>query len=106
MNLDNDIILVKTSDRKYGIPVSRINYEIIRDFIFTVLKHEKEITLTALIERSEQILAQKISGNLGWYIIHVKQDMESKSQITTTWMEGKKRIQVIRQKKPRLRMMS
>jgi hypothetical protein len=96
-----ETILLQARGRKFGVSIFRDDYVAIRDFILSILKREKEITLTGLIERAHSDLAVKLSADIGWYVIHVKHDLESRDVIVTSSSAGKQRIQLIRLKKLR-----
>lgn len=99
MIAEKEMVILLAHGRKHGIPVSKDDYIRVRDFIVEILKREKEITLTNLIERASVALRDKISGDLGWYILHVKQDMEIQNILTIAQSEDKSRTQLIRLKR-------
>jgi hypothetical protein len=96
-----EVVLLLARGRKHGVPVLKEDYLLVRDFILEILKRKKEITLTYLIECATLSLMNKISGDLGWYILNVKQDMESRNLIAAVRSEGKRRVQLIRLKRQR-----
>jgi hypothetical protein len=97
--VEKEIVILLAHGRKRGIPVSKDDYIRVRDCIVEILKRERETTLTNLIERASVALRDKISGDLGWYILHVKQDMEVQNILTIAQSEDNRRIQLIRLKR-------
>lgn len=56
-------------------------YHLIRTSIFTLLTNNKELSLTELLEKARPYLAEEIKGDLGWYLLTVKMDLEARGLV-------------------------
>jgi hypothetical protein len=56
-------------------------YEQMTMFIIETLKQEKEITLLDLLNRAKQNTQWQLGGDIQWYLLKVKQDLEARSVI-------------------------
>lgn len=80
-----------------GLSIPREIYLGICDFIVGVLESEKEIHLFELLERTKRELEGDVRGELPWYILNVKQDLEARDIIQVNW--GKERVPFIQLKR-------
>jgi hypothetical protein len=94
-------ILLRAPGRRRVVSAYEDDYLIVRDFIYSVLVEEKEILIIDLIGRAHKHLADKIVGDLGWYILNVKQDMESKGLIKNVHGSASQKFPMIRLSKKR-----
>jgi len=67
---------------KKGAYIAKREYDVISDFILSVLKTQ-EITLKDLIELGDVQLVHKIEKDISWYILVVKLDLEARGLIGT-----------------------
>ena len=65
---------------KPGVFISKKNYDLVRDFILSILIAE-EMTLTELIAMGNRRLAGQIAENIAWHIFVVKLDLEARGVI-------------------------
>ena len=95
-------ILLKAPGRRRTVAAYEDDYLVVRDFIYQILKEEKEILIIDLIERAHAQLSDKLDGDLGWYVINVKQDMESKGLIKLVPAGASQKFPMIRLAKKRM----
>jgi hypothetical protein len=95
-------IFLKSPNRKQSVLAYEDDYLVVRDFIYRVLAEEKEILIIDLIERAHMYLADKLDGDLGWYVLNVKQDMESKGLIKSVQASPSQKFPMIRLNKKKL----
>jgi hypothetical protein len=73
--------ILRAPGRRHTIFIEETDYVIIRDFIYHTIRRHKEILIVDLIAQANGELLHKIEGDIGYYILSVKQDMESKGMI-------------------------
>lgn len=95
-------ILLKAPGRRRAVPAYEEDYLVVRDFIYRVLIEEKEILIIDLIERAHVQLSDKLDGDLGWYVLNVKQDMESRGLIKNVQRSPSQKFPMIRLSKKRV----
>ena len=73
-------------DTKRGAVLLKVHYEVIASFIFNVLKDqpENEIALNELLEIAHPKLDNQFQGDVSWFLLQVKQDLEARNVIKTT----------------------
>lgn len=81
MQGEKDTIYVTLPNRRKGILMFKNDYELISAFILDTINQEKEISLDELIEKAKVFLSGKIKGDLGWCLLLVKQELESRKII-------------------------
>lgn len=77
-----DKILTWHPAGKRGVYIAKKDYDLIRDFILTVLE-TMEITLKDLIELGDIQLANRIDKDISWNILVVKLDLEARGLIAS-----------------------
>ena len=95
-------IFLKSPVRRHSVPAFEEDYLVVRDFIYRILAEEKEILIIDLIERAHIQLADKLEGDLGWYVLNVKQDMESKGLIRNVVANRTQKFPMIRLNRKKL----
>lgn len=74
-------ILTQHPEGKKGVNISRAKYEVMKSAILTVLSTTSEVSLKDLTAQVKKDLVGRFEGSVGWYLISVKQDLESKKVI-------------------------
>lgn len=88
--------MIVTAGEKRGV-MPRAYYERLMTFIIETLEAQETVPFFALLEQAEQNFSREFRGELAWYLLYVKQDMEARRLIKV--MRDKKRQQWIRLKK-------
>ena len=57
-------------------------YEQLCHFIIESLEAQKSVPFFGLLDQAEQNFAKEIKGNLSWYLLHVKQDLQARKIIS------------------------
>ena len=74
-------ILTLHPEGKNGVNISLLKYEQIRDFIIKTLKEQEEFTFSALTQLAKKQLSGRFDGNIPWYVVSVKLDLEARKII-------------------------
>lgn len=72
---------LRAPGRRHDISIHHHDYVVVRDFIYDILRKEKAIMIIDLLEKANNELHHKIEGDIGYMLLSVKQDMESKGMI-------------------------
>jgi hypothetical protein len=72
---------LRAPGRRHDIFIEEGDYVVVRDFIYDTLRKEKEMMITDLLDKANHELQHKIEGDIGYTLLSVKQDMESKGMI-------------------------
>lgn len=67
---------------KAGVYIPRRDYQLITDFICSVLASQ-EISITELVTLGSSQLQDKLTGEISWSILVVKLDLEARGLITS-----------------------
>ncbi len=89
-------------EKRNGIMIDRIQYELMRDFIISVLKKENEILFSKLLEKATQNFTKEFGGNISWCLLAVKLDLEARGIITNVFNFRQKRLQLLKLKRSKL----
>jgi len=81
--MNEDRILTKHPLGKSGKRISRPNYDLFKKAIVSTLKR-RELTHTELVAQLKKRLRGKFSGNVSWYAVTVKLDLEARKLIART----------------------
>jgi hypothetical protein len=94
---EEKIEMMRLENRR-GAVLLKTQYEVIADFILDALKanSEHEIALNELLEIAHPKLDAQFHGDVSWFLLQVKQDLEARRIITT--MLTRNREQIIRLK--------
>jgi hypothetical protein len=79
MYRQEEICVLESVHSRITERMPRVHYEKIKSYILTSLESEKEITFYDLLagaEKQQHLLV--LGGNLSWYLLKVKQDLEAK----------------------------
>jgi hypothetical protein len=76
---DNEMIV--TMGEKPGV-MPRVYYELISKFIVDTLESQESVPFLALLEQAQDDFAGSIRGNLSWFLLYVKQDLDARKIIT------------------------
>jgi hypothetical protein len=66
---------------KKGIVLAKQIYDEFRQFIVQVLETEEDVTTNKLIDLARETFTEGLDGDMGWYILQVKLDMEARGWI-------------------------
>jgi|SRR6478609_9282770 len=82
---EEKIEMMRVENRR-GAVLLKNQYEIISGFILRVLNSspENEISLNDLLELAHDKLDEQFHGDVSWFLLQVKQDLEARRIITTT----------------------
>lgn len=84
-----DKILTEHPLGKSGKNIDKRTYEIFKEAILSTLQ-DNELTHAELIDRLNENLKGKFSGNIGWYAETMKLDLEAKGIIERTTSKPQK----------------
>ena len=96
MKISDDMIWTWESVNKRGVAMSKQSYFQIRDIMLSILSRKKAATLDDVIEQISQRLGASFKGNLPWYILKVKTDLQARRVIHCETGIGPERKQLIR----------
>lgn len=74
-------ILTLHPEGKNGVNISLTKYEQIKAFIIECITSKGEITYKELNEKAVKKLSKKFEGEVAWYIVTVKLDLEARGII-------------------------
>lgn len=74
-------ILTLHPEGKNGVNISLVKYELIRDFILKTIQNHGEITFSTLTQLAKKELVNQFEGNIPWYVVSVKLDLEARNVI-------------------------
>jgi len=103
MTLQEDYVLTVHPDYRSGVKMKRARYNEIIDFILHTLEHEKEITINRLIEKANYRFWDELKDETGWYVYHVKLDMEARGLIKNERCDKKKKTFIVRNNRSRVK---
>ena len=90
---ESDYVFVQTSTRGFT-KVSKERYSLISGMILSILEQKSPLTIIELIEEmGEQV--KNFNGNLPWYILRIKADLEARKIIRCRTGIGPVRTQFI-----------
>lgn len=79
--MDERVLTRNPDSSKSGVNISRLKYDTVHAAIVETLRQRKEVTMTELMESTNQILEGGFDGSISWYTTAVKLDMEAKGEI-------------------------
>ena len=77
----SNIIVTQHPEGKKGANISRTDYHLICESIFSVLQQTEKLTLNELIDQVQHRYNTGLVTNLAWRILMVKLDLEAKGLI-------------------------
>jgi hypothetical protein len=93
-DLESDYVFLQTSTRGFT-KVSKERYSLISGMILSIVEQKSRLTIIELIEKIDEQV-KNFNGNLPWYILRIKADLESKKIIRCQTGIGPERSQVIK----------
>lgn len=78
---DKKIMTLHPDPTKKGVNISMKKYELMRDTIIRIISRAETISFTDLTEEAGKELAGIFDGNIPWYVVSVKQDLEARKII-------------------------
>jgi DNA-binding HxlR family transcriptional regulator len=84
MKGDNEMIQTLRPDGRKGEFLPRGKYDKWSLFILSALDTEKDLTLNDLLEQAHQKVSGATDHEIGWYVLHVKRDLEARRLIKVT----------------------
>jgi galactokinase len=83
LNMTSPIVYVVTEhpQKKGGVKLEKKYYDSISEFILKTLEAESELSFSQLVEKANYIFWNELKDQTGWYLIHVKLDLEAKGLI-------------------------
>lgn len=91
-------ILTLHPEGKNGVNISLAKYEMIRHFILSTLREKGEMTFSALTQLAKKELSNQFEGNIPWYVISVKLDLEARNTIERVPKTSPQKLRVISKK--------
>lgn len=79
--ISTEKIITLHPEGKKGVNISKRKYEYIRNYILATLSVRKEISYDELALLASRELAAQFEGNVPWYMITVKLDLEARRLI-------------------------
>lgn len=78
---DQKIMTLHPDPTKKGVNISLKKYEMMRDTILGIISQRGTITFTDLTAEAQKELEGVFDGNVPWYVVSVKQDLEARKII-------------------------
>lgn len=66
---------------KKGVNISKIKYDLIKDFILKTIKKNKQISYEEICDLAMEKVQPTFDGKVIWYIVSVKLDLEARGII-------------------------
>ena len=76
-----DMIHTLHPEKKQGVNISKVKYEIIRKAILSALHTQKEMTFMNLSRAVEKEVNGNFDGSVMWYVTTVKLDLEARGVV-------------------------
>ncbi|MGE5641702.1 MAG: DUF6958 family protein [Byssovorax cruenta] len=76
-----DMIRTLHPEKKQGVNISKVKYEIIRKAILSTLHTQKEMTFMNLSRAVEKEVNGNFEGSVMWYVTTVKLDLEARGVV-------------------------
>jgi galactokinase len=103
MTHQEDYLHTTHPNARVGVKMKRDRYDQISDFILNTLEGEKEMTINKLIEKGNYRFWEQLKDETGWYIYHVKLDMEARGLLHNERCEKQKKTFIVRSNPSRKR---
>lgn len=78
---DKKIMTLHPDPTKKGVNISMKKYEMMRDTILGIISRTETISFADLTEEANKELGGIFEGNIPWYVVSVKQDLEARKII-------------------------
>jgi hypothetical protein len=89
-------IITLHPSRRRGAVIQRVYYRTLRDYILSAIRAEKEIVFQHLLEDAKKIFPVEFDGNVSWYLLMVKLDLEARGEIQAFINNRQERLQILR----------
>jgi hypothetical protein len=99
MTSGQNSITLELTGKRTPTRMARADYMIVRDFILKMVSVKKEVLLADLIDKGLQELADKIKGDVGWYLLQVKEDLICRKILITIRGSRQQRLPALKLKK-------
>jgi hypothetical protein len=99
MASEQNNITLELTGKRTRTRMARADYMIVRDFILKTVSEKKEVLLADLIDKGLQELADKIKGDIGWYLLQVKEDLICRKILITIRGSRQQRLPALKLKK-------
>lgn len=76
-----ELIWTFKGDGRKGIQMPKKNYESLVNFILNSVEDNEELTLNALLESAQTEISDSLDGDIAWYVLQVKLDLETRDYI-------------------------
>ncbi len=74
-------ILTLHPQGKKGVNILKRRYDLIREYILSVIKEKEVITFEELSDKAVTELSETFDGKVLWYVVTVKLDLEARGEI-------------------------
>jgi len=90
--VNEDLVWTFKPDGKKGIQMPRKSYEGLANYILNAIDNQDQLTLNALLETAQQEIADSLDGDVAWYVLQVKLDLEARDFIRQVPSSFNKRL--------------
>lgn len=78
---DQKIMTLHPDPTKKGVNILLRRYELMRDTIIEIISRSETISFSNLTNEAQKELEGRFDGNIPWYVVSVKQDLEARKVI-------------------------
>ena len=96
VNTDEQQIITLHPSRRRGVVIQKVYYRTLRDYILSAIRANKEIAFQHLLEDVKTIFPVGFEGNVSWYLLMVKLDLEARGEIQAFINNRQERLQILR----------
>ena len=79
--MNEEKIMTLHPQGKMGVNILKRRYDIIKNFIISVIKDKGEITFSDLTDQAVEELSKTFDGKVVWYMVTIKLDLEARKII-------------------------
>ncbi len=87
--IEKDFIVTIGQENKNGIKIRADYYLIIKDLLLSALVENEVLSINTLVSILHEKLVDQFKDDTGWYIYHIKLDLEARSLIIHNRSENK-----------------
>lgn len=91
---DQKIMTLHPDPTKKGVNISLKKYEMMRDTILEIISRADTVSFADLTEEATKELAGIFDGNIPWYVVSVKQDLEARKIIQRANTKGPQQLRM------------
>ena len=96
---DERVVVTIQGKRRKGVRIDRQRYEQVAGFLISQLQHRTEMQLHELLDVANKHFDNMFKGDLSWFLLIVKNDLEERKIIKIERSVGANRAQLVRLKK-------